>query len=518
MTALTAGYSAAMDAWRDPASVGGQQEDYSDLYSLLWAYYLDKSGVVYADSRLSSLKAQGRALYTYTRLIYNPVPQIVDFYVDHLFPHVPEIVTIGRGSGATRIALATPVEDETDEELKSAIAQIDQWTNWLSEALRMVRFGASTGSVGVEVIDDLEKEKVTHRILWPSLVKSVSLDAAGNAKAYTLEYKVWDAERKETYTFKKMVDDELFQYFRDSKPFDPPERAEDTESRIQQGVYANPYGFVPMVWVKHKDDGSERGLQAVVNIEKVDEVNSLVSHRHDHQHKAIEAGKVLATDGEILSITGAYGSTRKGEAGGINPYDTRLDWMLLKGPTGTTVHDLGSSFDLLQGDPEVARLLESFTADYPELQAAKLIEEHGATSGEALKFKLGKAQSKLDQAGAQYNQQVIKLKQMSVAIAGWRTKNGWAKKDSQRARFNAFDVDSYNDGKLNFGIKRSLLVQMTETEEVELVGKRLENATKASEIYDADSVLKIAGEMDEEKRADIIKARATVDPLLENEQ
>lgn len=502
MATLSAAYTAGVSAWR-----GERPEDLSAYDDLLWNYYLNRSPEVYTSRRIDSLRLEGRALYTYTRLIYNPVPQIVDFYVDHLFPHVSETLTSG-------IALATPMQDESSEELKEAVAQIDQWTNWLSEALMMVRLGASMGSVGVEVVDELEREKITHRILRPSLVKSVSLDAAGNVKAYTLEYKAYDEDKKENYTYRKEVDDELFQYFRDNKPYDPPDRGEGDEERIERGVYKNPYTFVPMVWIKHKDGGSERGLPAVVNIEKIDELNSLVSHRHDHQHKAIEAGKVISTDGDILPVTGASGASRKGQEGGINPYDTRRDWMLLKTPSDASVHNLGSSFDLTQGDPEVIRLLESFVADYPELQAAKLIEEHGATSGEALKYKLGKAQSKLDQAGAQYNQQVTKLKQMSVAIAGWRYNGGgWTKRDAQQKRFAPFNLESYAKGDLNFGIKRSLLVQMTETEEIELQGKRLENATKAEGMYDELTRLELAGES-RDSAILILARRARIDPVL----
>jgi len=493
--------------FRSPgASVRAQSQDaLATEYDRLWAYYRNNSAYVYSQGYLNLCRQLGQALYNYTRLLFNPVPTIVAFYEDHLFPGVAQEVKDDRG--VTLAHLATPLVDGTDPALQLAIAQLDQWSNWLSESQRFVRYGAALGSVGAEVLDLDRAQKVTHRILWPSWIDldALKLDEAGNVKAYALQYKV--REESETYTFRKEVDGESFRYFRDKRPFDPPERGTNDAHYVSRGVYDNPYSFVPMVWCKHADDGELRGLAAVSDHTLVDEVNSLASHGHDHGHKAIEAGKIIFTDGDILPVTGASGESKRNAEGGIHPYDTRYDWTVLKASGTGSVSDLGSSFELSQLDPQIERLLTAFEKRYPELQAQEIIQNKSQLALGTLERLLAPSQSKLDRAFAQYGQQVVKLKQMGVAIAGWRTRNGWTMRDAQHEAFREFDLDSYSKGKLNFSLRRPLLVQSTPMEEEELKEKKLTNA-KAQEGLIDDRTRLIELGYTPERADEILKARS----------
>ncbi len=73
---------------------------------------------------------------------------------------------------------------------------------------------------------------------------------------------------------------------------------------------------------------------------------------------------------------------------------------------------------------------------------------------------------------------------MSLAIAGWRTSNGWTRSDAQQSLFRAFGLDSYAKGELNFGIKRSLLVQNTPDEQEDLLTKKATRAVTLAGIVD----------------------------------
>jgi hypothetical protein len=475
--------------FRDP---GGRErrltrEAQSQEYARLWHYYRGHSAAVYRDDYI-----RRKGLYWYTRLVYNPYPAIVDFYVDNTFDVSREPVDEG-------LTAVSALNEETDEKLKIAVAQLEQWGNWQSEAPRMVRFGAVAGSVLVKVVDELEREKVTEEIFWPSMVKDKILDATGNVKSYALEYKVYDAEAKEEYTYREEADDDEFRYFRGGKPFRPPQRVEGDETEQKIGVYLNPYGFCPAVWTKHEDDGWDDGTPAVPDTTKIDEINSVTSHARDHGHKAIEGGKLISTDGIIMAVTNAIGQSDPQRSGGLSLYDPRFDWTVLKAPKDSTVSDLGSSYDLTQLDPEIKRMVDSFERDYPELQVSEIVKNKAQISGVALERMLAPAQKKLDRAAARYHHQTVKLRQMQMAIAGWRYNgNGWTKKDSQQQRFSGFNLESYSAGSLDFGFKRSQLIQMSEFEEEELKKAKADRAVALKDHVDAVEFLIVAGYTKEE--------------------
>ena len=86
---------------------------------------------------------------------------------------------------------------------------------------------------------------------------------------------------------------------------------------------------------------------------------------------------------------------------------------------------------------------------------------------------LGPAQNRLDGVQANYNQQLIKLRQMQIAVAGMRYNSGdWSQRTAQQSVFAQYGFDSYTAGNLDFNLKRSVLVQTTEMEDVECGLKR----------------------------------------------
>lgn len=499
MTATRAAWNTFVRVYSDPGIVAKErsQSDRAKDHSFLWSYY--KNYAFNPDYNFDwDGYRQRHSLYQHTRLVYNPVPTICAFYIDHVFPGVTA-KTIGEAKD--NLFLVTPVAEGAEDNLLAAIAQLDQWGNWLGEATRIVKYGSVIGSVLVEVDDDLEREKVIHRIVWPSLVKEKELDSTGNLKSYSLEYKAFDGDKE--YLYRKEVDDREFRYFRDDRAWTPPGKRSPVEP--------NPYGFVPAVWIKHEDDGVTEGSPAVWNIEKVDRLNSDACHAHDYFHKVISSHKVISTDSDVVPITGAVGTTKNG--GYISPSDLRTDTMILKTGAGASVHDIISTLDLGAAHPYIKDLRESFEVDYPELQARTIIQNNTQTSGAALERMLAPSQSKLDRASGNYNQQIIKLKQMQVAIAGWRTKNGWTRRDAQQDRFNEFGLDSYSRGELNFGLKRSLLIELTEMERLEVEAKKLENATSSQGIFSEDKILENYGISDPKERQAILNARRSVDVI-----
>lgn len=450
----------------------------AQIYSHAWSYYESKMFGHHC-SWFDYLTTRG--LYSHTKLLVNPVPLIVDFYVDHIWE--------GIGQDRDNAALVTPLLDETDAALVNGVAQIDQWSNWLSASHLVKRYAAGTGNVLIEAIDDLTREKVTHKTNWPGRVHELELSDSGDVLSYVLEYPVYDYKLKETYQYRKEVTRETFKYFRDDAAFTPDGKTDSVEP--------NNYGFCPAVWIKHDDLGGDYGYPAVKNFDKIDKANSSFSHTFDFIDKAIESPKLISTGGEIIPISGA-GYDPKTKI--VTPVDPRLSWMVLKTEAGANVLDLSGSLKLAEAHPYLKDLVLAFSDDYPELQAQTIIKQNTQLSGTALERMMTPAQKRLDRAAANYNQQLIKLRQMQLAIAGWRTRNGWNNLTDQQKNFADFDLESYESGKLDFNLKRSLLIGESEAEREELLSLKADRADKLAAQIGEMEYLRIAGYSDDEAK------------------
>lgn len=476
-----AAFSAGWRAFKDPESQIRDltHDERLDLYSQGWAYYRSKMFSRRAGVDWSTYLA-ARELYKHTRLIYNPVPNIVDFYVDNIWQPA---------RNEEFESLVTPLTDSTDEKVVAAVAQLDQWSGFRSEANKIKRYAAATGNVLVEGIDDLERGKVLHKAVWPGYVIDIELNATGDVRSYVLEYEVYDRESRSTYRYRKVVTQSEFAYFRNDRPFVPPGKLAEVEP--------NPYGFCFAVWFRHTDDGSDYGLPACQNLDKVDNVNSLASHIDDFIHRDIESPKIVGASGEITPIVGAY---KDPVTGAITPQDPRLNWVVLKADTSkgaVSVHDLSGILKLAEASPELARQIESFTNDYPELQAGMIIQKNSQLSGAALERMLGPAQNRLDGVQAGYNHQLTKLRQMQIAVAGFRANGGgWSQLTKQQQTFKPFGLRSYERGELEMSIEQSVLVRSTEAELEDVMKKKADRAKvlyKDSGAVDQREALSIAG-------------------------
>jgi hypothetical protein len=492
LSRLKMAISAGIKAFTDPEAQlrDMTREQRVEYWATAWGYYRNLQFSRRQGEDWSAYLA-ARELYKFTRLIYNPVPGIVDFYIDNIW----------RPANNEKFeSLVTPVNSKTDEKVIAAVAQLDQWSNFMSEGQKIKRYAAATGNVLVEGIDDLDRQKILHKTVWPGYVIDIELNSTGDVQAYTLEYEVWDPAAKKNYRYKKIVTKESFSYFRDDRPFTPEGKTAEVED--------NPYGFVFAVWIRHTDDGFDYGLPACSNFDKVDEVNSVGSHLHDNIHKAIESPKVIGTDGEIIPIVGG---TLNKATGAITPADPRLHWVVMKTTAGASVLDLAGSLQLAEAHPYLKDMLASFSDDYPELQAASIIKENSQLSGSALERLLGPAQNRLNNVQAGYNQQLIKFRQMGIAVGGMRSKSGggWTGTDKQRSLFKPFGLNSYADGTLDFHVVPSVLVQSTEAEIEDVLTKKAARATTLAPIVDTQEQLNVAGYNEEQIKE--ITARKTVE-------
>lgn len=457
LNATAAAYRAFQHVYFDPGGVAVARDSRIAYANLLWSFY-DNS--VWEDiTRFSSYRATSR-VYRDIRSIYNPVRRLVDFYAGQVYPGVLSEDGANLPDG---VQIAIPLADDTPQPLRAAIAQTWRWSNWQSGKAVMLRYGAAAGSVLVEVVDDVARGKVTYNVVWPTQATELTLDAAGNVKAYTVEYQVNDDTGK-PYTYKKTVDGDAFRFFKDNKPFD-----------YGQGVaYANPYGFVPAVWVKHRDLGGDWGAPAIHgSLQKINELNSLASHIHDDIHKKIAAPKIFFGSGRIANAFGS--ATKRGATDEFSPQNAEREEVLyLQGPPDGSIGDLSGGLDIDKAVLYLKQLIGEIEQDYPELALYRELRSMSQITGPAASRLMGDAAAMVYEAQANYDSASIKAFQMAVAIGGWRLESGaWPNPTRQQQKFVGFDLESYARGDLDFAIMPRPLIAMTPVEQIEAERARL---------------------------------------------
>lgn len=495
---------AAVAAFRDPegfpGDVAGSTVDRARL-ALLWRYYQNRT---FDDLLAWQAYRENFQLYRNIRSIYNPTRRLVNFYVAQVYPGVLSEDASRLPDG---VQLAIPLSDDTAKDLKIAIGQFWQWSNWQAGNKLMVRFGGATGSCLVEMVDDVKRGKVSAAVRWPGRLAdkardespSLALDAFGNVKFYALEYDALD-EKGKTYKYRKEVNQESFRYFNDDA------LTEEIE---------NVYGFVPAVWCKHIDEGADFGSPAITgSIGKIDELNGLVSHDHDQVDILIDSPGIISTSGNVGNISTDAANLKTSRADEYSALSAAREKptrrLLLKAPEHTTWVPLTGTLDPASIVPLMDKLLGEIEHDFPELSMYQELRKMSQITGPAASRMMGDVYSKVLEVQSNYDQQSIKLFQMAVAIGGFRFhegRDGWRDRTEQRQKFAPFDLNSYESGKLDIAIMPRPLIPMTEADTVEMQGKRLENAGKAKDIFSPDKVLEVAGVSDESERRQILADR-----------
>jgi hypothetical protein len=501
---------AAIAAFRNPQE-STTVDDVRGRLNLYWSYYCNTN---FDSVAQWAAYRSNYVLYRNIRSIYNPTRRLVNFYVAQVYPGVLSEDATKLPDG---VAIAIPFSEDTDEKLKLAIAQFWQWSNWQSNNKLMVRYGGATGSCLVEVVDNVERGKVTTAVRWPGLLAdralddgpSLILDDVGNVKSFALEYPV-TADNGDTYTYRKEVSQESVIQYRDDKV---------------TSEEPNPYGFVPAVWCKHIDEGwgvdgeGVYGAPAISgSIGKIDELNGLASHTHDHIDALVDSPGIISSDGGVGRIgeqanviKTLRGATQDefASAGATSAFRT-LRRLLLKAPKGASWVPLTGNLQPEQVIPAMDHLLTEIEHDFPELGMYQELRKMSEVTGPGAARMMGDVYSRVLEVASNYDTQSIKLFQMATAIGGFRyreNREGWRLRTEAQAKFAPFDLDSYARGDLSMAIMPRPLIPMTEDDTISLIGKRLANAKAAQGIFNDDKVLELAGVSDEAERKEILAAR-----------
>lgn len=443
--ATTAAYGTFKRVWSDPASMAARNQFAAlvAVYDYRWHLYQNS---VFDDVTLWASYRRKYGLYRYIRPIYNPVRRLVDFYAGIVYPGVLATDAKKLPDGTP---LAIPLAQDIDPALRNAIGQLWQWSNWQTGKNLFVRYGAALGDVAVEVVDEVDRGKVTFDILWPGMITDLELDTTGNVKRYALEYDAED-EAGDTYTYRKEVDGERIAEYKDNELYQYDESIE--AERV------NPYGFAPLVWCKHTDLGGDHGNPAVRNVGKIDELNEIASHAHDRTHAVLSSPMVVAGKGVRALTADVTEAKRPATQDMNNPSAGRESVKIFTADEGGQV----SSVQLPEGEAlaYIEKLLAEIEDDHKELTMYTELRAMSQVTGPAAERLIGDAAALIMEARSNYDTQSVKLFQMGVAISGWRANSGaWGRSlTRQQQAFLPFDLASYQQGDLDLEIMPRPLV------------------------------------------------------------
>ena len=390
-------------------------------------------GQIFLDNQKWRAYLRERDLHEKTICVLNPVQRLADFYAASIYPGY--LSSTGYPV-VPNSPLAIPIVTE-DAKIRAAIGQIWQWSNWEENMINWIRMGATLGDAPVEIVDDVEGGKVYPVVINPSLITQVELDDRKNVTSYTLSKSVPNPDGT-TYNYSRTITKETISTFKDYSPFG---------YDGNPAVYPNPYGFCPLVWVKHRDPGQGilPGRPAIRDWRKVEELNSDYTRLRMFIRKQALTPMLLAAMGDISPPV----SEVDGEELDLE------DMFILTAAADGKVHKLEGNLQLGEAFNAIRLQMEEIDEDHPELKAEEKLADMSQVTGPASQDLLGSARRNVKMACQAYDRATKSLHQMLIAIGGMRANQGlggWEDLSPQQQKFLPFDLDSFVKGDIEFTI------------------------------------------------------------------
>lgn len=433
MTATSAGINAFRGSWMISDSEGlGDFDEYAARrarYAINWAHF---EGTQY--ERLQSFAQaykQDKGLYRAIRSIYNPTYRIASFYWTYLLGG--SVVIDADGAATDQGAL--PIETDNDA-LRLALGALFVDSNMQANKDVIALRGAVLGDTLLRAIDDPTRGRVTISRVHPGSIYDIEKDDAGNIRGYDLrEWRtdpagadLFRVTRKVQYreTCERDGDLVVYRTYKDGQPF--------AWNDDQGAEWSEPYGFVPMVHIQHRDIGGDWGwAEFHPTLSKIREVDDLASKVDDQIRKAVDPAWLLSgvdNPNSAVSVSRQTATSNK-------PDPIREETPMLYGPVGATATPLMTTLNLEGSLSHIKNILGSIEGDHPEIKLM-ILRAQGTTSGAALRTAQEPVEVNVRQRRAAYDEGLTRIAQMCISIGGWRGYDG----------YQGFNLDSYAAGNM----------------------------------------------------------------------
>lgn len=434
MASVSAGLSTAITTYRRgalvPFDTAANTDDW-DAWAARAFRYLHADhyywNTVYSTlAHYSASHKSELGLYHHIRPIYNPVFRLVEGYVANVWGGNLDFENLTEG--------AIPLIG-VDGPLGGAIRQLWRWSNWGQVKNKAVRIGANKGDVPIKVVADVDRGKVRLEVINPITIQAATFDAVGNVKAVVIGYDRIEGGRR--YTYQEKIDGDSFSTYRDGELYAYPE---NTINGSPVAEWGNPYGFVPLVIVRHRDVTKDFGGSAYANVlPKVDELNDQASKTNDFIRVALNpvwyaAGVNGPDDLELQeSDTGPDPAS---------PEKRGLGATVLYGPEGSMMQPLVAQADIAGALGAIDRGLAELEKDLPEL-ALPTIRAQGNMTAPGVRAGWSDAIARYTEARGQYDEGLIRAHMMAISVGAFH----------EFENFEPFSLESYAAGALEHYVK-----------------------------------------------------------------
>ncbi|KKM01439.1 hypothetical protein LCGC14_1794440 [marine sediment metagenome] len=435
MTRLTAATKAFQkpDIITDPLNLDADFNDWDSRrlrYDINWAFYENTAYIEMASRNWPKGYKTQFGLYRYIRNIYNPSYRIGEFWKAHLW-----------AGALADIPLVFP-DGVNDDDLKAAIMQIWQWSNWQVKKDIVPLYGAVMGDVGILIRDDTLHKKVFFDIIHPGNIAAVELDAMGNVKGYEIQEERPDpraiTDQSVIYTEIAVRDGDEVNYttLLNGKPW-------AWNGEKLGSSWSRPYGFIPLVLIQHNNVGLEWGWSEIhPGQSKFREIDDQASKLNDQIRKITDPIWVFFGVTKPEDSPTFTESRLTGTAAANRPEPGREEANALYGAADGSAVPLVAPLDIEAVIANIQNLTKEIERDYPELRVLALDEAGGNISGRALRLARQPAETKVNQRRPGYYDALVRAQQMAVAIGGFNKYEG----------FGGFDLNSFERGLLNHSI------------------------------------------------------------------
>jgi hypothetical protein len=337
----------------------------------------------------------------------NPANRITEFYVAHLWP------------GPLQRALPIVVEDN-NENLINAIEDVWQWSNWGQKKQVAARMYAMLGDMFVKVVGDSDKGRVWMETIDPEDVVEFDKDERGYVTYIRVDVprrrRVNNKIEDYVYTEEWSKQDLTFRRWEHTNPIGVPieqlgtPKIEDDLNMVSDaGV-----DFVPFVHAPFRDLGGLRGVGSFTPlIDKIDEVNRKASRlsqqlfRHNDQTWVLESPNP-SNAGDRARLPPALTKANETQVGGER---------ILSIPAGWTLRSQIPEINYTASLESLASDMSELQQDAPEMAYWKLTEsEQGQMSGRAIRFMLGPAIKRAEEARGNAEAALIRAHMMACTI------------------------------------------------------------------------------------------------------
>lgn len=452
MTGIRAGVAAYNGRYLAPSELlDWDWDDYSvrlSRYQIYDAYY---NNIAYSDIITWARTNLARNdLYKHVRGIYNPAARLVDIYVAKVYGGALDLEDLS--TGPIPIVYTGTGDDVA---FKDAVRQLWVWSNWRNQKSLYVRNGANLGDSFIMVVDDLAKQRVRMEVVNPGKCADMVTDSVGNITDITFSYyrdddpagainpkkSLLGSDYDRDWLFTLNMNRDAFTATADGAEYPFFELANgDRVSSIP-----NPYGFVPVVQVMHKDMGLPYGANAYfAGLNKINEVNDAASLLNDNVRKSVNVQWFVtgaaAPSNSNKSITAQTSTTANSTSD--NPITRKDTQDIIYGPDGATISPMVYGVDIAGAGSNIDRMLAELERDYPELALHRLRETGNATAP-GVRAIYSDASDRFVEAQGNYDDGLIRAHQMGISIGGFRNYDN----------FQGFTLDSYARGMTDHYIK-----------------------------------------------------------------